>query len=522
HRGSKAKVVPAFGKNMAEVECVNCGQCAAVCPTGAIVVKSEVDMAWKAISDPKKFVIAQIAPAVRVAVGEAFSLPPGEVATGKVVAAMRRMGFRQIFDTCFAADLTVMEEAHEFIKRLESGDHLPQFTSCCPAWVKFAEQFYPDMVSNLSSCRSPQQMFGSVAKGYYARELGIPPEDLYVVSVMPCTAKKFEAKRPEFSPSGVPDVDLVLTTQEIIHMIEESGISFESVEPEAFDVPFGFASGAGVIFGATGGVAEAVLRAAAGSAGQNGASGALEYREAVQVNFNQVRGMAGFREACVKVGDREVRLAVVNGLGNARSLLEAIKRGEARYDLVEVMACPGGCVGGAGQPVASGAGVREARAKGLYRVDRSGPIRRSQDNPFIASVYAKWLDQPGSHKAHEALHTSYCPRRRIAGEEIELLAGRCAKPVDVGVCVGTSCYLKGSYAVLKNLVDLVEASGLADRVNLHAAFCFENCDKGPSVSVDGELISGVTPERAAWIFETLIKPRALGQAEHDAAPARRD
>lgn len=516
YRGSKATVVPAFGKPLAEVDCVNCGQCASVCPTGAIVVKSQVEEAWKAIHDPNKVVVAQIAPAVRVAAGEAFSLPPGEATTGKIVAAMKRIGFDQVFDTCFGADLTVMEETTEFIERVASGGKLPLFTSCCPAWVKFAEQYYPDMVPNISSCRSPQQMFGSVLKKFYARERGLKPENLYVISVMPCTAKKFEARRPEFKTDDAPDVDLVLTTQEFIKMIQEAGISFEDLEPEAFDVPFGFASGAGVIFGATGGVAEAVLRAAsdmltadASPKVEGDGIGQIDKRRgSVGVNYVDVRGMDGLKEATVNVGGHEIKLAVVNGLGRARKLLDAIRRGEAaKYDLVEVMACPGGCVGGAGQPIALESKVKEARAKGLYRLDREEPIRRSQDNPFIKEVYGKWLEKPGSHVAHQALHTSYASRRRIADERIQLLPEKEPCPVDVGVCVGTSCYLKGSYVVLKNLVHLVEASGLSDRVNLHATFCLENCDKGPSVSVNDQVISGVTPERANWIFENLIKPR---------------
>ncbi|HHV62926.1 MAG TPA: 2Fe-2S iron-sulfur cluster binding domain-containing protein [Firmicutes bacterium] len=516
-RGSRVVVTPAFNKNMAEVDCVNCGQCAAVCPTGALVVKSEVDEAWKAIHDPKKTVIAQIAPAVRVAVGEAFGMPPGEIATGKIVAALRRIGFDKVFDTCFAADLTVMEETAEFTERLAKGERLPQFTSCCPAWVKFAEQYYPGLVPNISTCRSPQQMFGSVAKKFYARSLGIKPEDLFVISVMPCTAKKFEARRPEFNTGGVRDVDLVLTTQEVTRMIKESGISFEELEVDSFDAPFGFASGAGIIFGVTGGVAEAVLRAAYEK---------LTGKALSDVNFVEVRGMKSLKEATVEAGGREIRLAVVNGLGAARDLLDKIMRGEASYDLVEVMACPGGCVGGGGQPVPNTREAREKRGRGLYAADKLVQLRKSQDNPVVTSLYGKWLDEPNGKEAHKALHTAYSSRRRISGEDIELTGqpgagpgagtaedGRCdgrVSKVDVAVCVGTSCYLRGAYNVLQNLIDEVGRAGLSDRVNLHATFCFERCDKGPSVSVNGRVITGVTPDKAGWVVENFIRPQAAG------------
>src|SRR5690606_5026141 len=299
--------VPAFKKGLAEVECVNCGQCAAVCPTAAIVVKDETDRAWAALNDPTKTVVVQVAPAVRVALGEEFGLPPGEIVTGKVVAALKRLGFDKVFDTSIAADLTVIEETHEFIKRLQKGERLAKFTSCCPGWVKFAEHNAADFLKNLSSCRSRQQMFGSLVKTYWAKELGKKPEEIFVVSIMPCTAKKFEAALPHMTTDGAPDVDLVLTTQELARMIREAGLVFDQLDVESFDTPFGFTTGAGVIFGATGGVAEAVLRAA---------HEFVTGRPVEQINFEAVRGFDGRKEATVEIDGQEIKVAVVHGLAN--------------------------------------------------------------------------------------------------------------------------------------------------------------------------------------------------------------
>jgi NADH-quinone oxidoreductase subunit G len=498
HRGSKVVVTPAFGKPLAEVDCVNCGQCVAVCPTGALTVKSENDRAWEAIYDQKKVVIAQIAPAVRVAVGEMFGMKPGEITLGKLAAALRLLGFDKVFDTSFTADLTVMEETTEFIGRLQSGERLPQFTSCCPGWVKYVEQYHPDLLPNLSSCRSPQQMFGSLAKRYYARDLNVAPEDLYVISLMPCTAKKFEAARPEFSQSGVRDVDLVLTTQEIGHMIKEAGINFAELEEESLDLPFGFTSGAGVIFGTTGGVAEAVLRAA---------NYLITGEELPKINFEEIRGQTVQRTATVPVAGLEVRVAIVNTLGQAGELVRQIKAGEAEYDIVEVMACPGGCIGGAGQPASNTPEVRQKRSSGLYRADTAMQLRRSQENPLVTSVYQKWLGSAGSAEAHEALHTSYAERRRIKGEGIEVMCGQSPKKkVDVAVCVGTCCFLKGSSRMLADLTQLLERSGYADRVNVSAAFCLENCSGGASVRVGDKVIGGLTPSKT-----TLVTSRYPGR-----------
>ncbi|ADL07311.1 NADH-dependent [FeFe] hydrogenase, group A6 [Thermosediminibacter oceani] len=396
HRGAKAVVTPAFNKNLCEVECVDCGQCSAVCPTGAIVVKSHIDKVWDALNDDNKVVIAQIAPAVRVAFGEAFGLRPGESTEYLIVSALKAMGFDMVFDTCFAADLTVIEEGHEFLERLEKGENLPLFTSCCPAWVKFVEFNYPSFLNNLSSCRSPHQMFGSFTKNYYAKELGVSRENVYVVSIMPCTAKKAEAAREELGVDGNPDVDAVLTTRELIRMVREAGIVFKDLKEEPFDMPFGFSTGGGIIFGATGGVAEAVVRTLDGG----------------HRRFEQVRGSEGLKEATIVKDGKEIRVAVVHGLKNARELLEKIKSGSVKYDMVEVMACPGGCVGGAGQPSPASTGVREERAKGLYNIDNRMQLARSDENPMIKMLYEKWLGSPGSEVAHKYLHTHYRPRRR--------------------------------------------------------------------------------------------------------------
>ena len=496
YRGSQMTVTPAFGKKMAEVDCVNCGQCAAVCPTGALVVKSQVKQVWRALHDPNKTVIAQIAPAVRVAVGETFGLEPGENTLGKLTAALRQMGFGKVFDTSFAADLTVMEEGTEFLNRLQKGENLPQFTSCCPAWVKYTEQYYPEMLANLSTCRSPQQMFGSLAKKYYAKQLGISPADMVVVSIMPCTAKKFEAQRPEFSTEGVQDVDFVLTTQEIVQMIRESGLDYPHLESDSLDMPFGFTSGGGIIFGVTGGVSEAVLRAA---------HYLLLGEEPAQVNFTEVRGMEGLRAAEVDVGGKKVKLAMVYGLAQAKHLLEKIKAGEAEYHLVEVMACPGGCIGGAGQPVGSDAEIRRARAQGIYNADKAQQLRKSYQNPLIDAVYGKWLGKPNGDAAHAVLHTTYNERRRIKGDSISLGEDDTLKQVEVSVCVGTCCYLKGSYDVLHDLGRRLRSANLEDKVDLKATFCFENCGSGINVKVGGTLYSGISPAKTGFIFSKITE-----------------
>jgi len=486
YRGAQTVVIPSFGKALDKVECVNCGQCVRVCPTGALTPKSEVDGVWADIHNPSRVVVAQVAPAVRVAVGEMFGLPPGTTTTGQIAAALRAIGFDKIYDTSFTADLTVLEEGNEFIKRVTAGDRIPQFTSCCPAWVKFVEQYYPEFVDHLSSCRSPQQMFGALAKEMLSSELNVKREDVIVVSIMPCTAKKFEAKRPEFERDGVRDVDHVLTTQEFGRMIEEAGLNFRELGLESFDLPFGFKTGAGVIFGNSGGVSEAVLRYV---------TERLTDQRLDSYEFASVRGEDGLREAKLTVAGKTFTLAIVSGLGNTRRLLEKIKSGETHYDLVEVMACPGGCVGGAGQPVFSDQAVRQKRTKGLYENDRMLELHKTQDNPYIKNLYENVLGDVGSHKAHELLHTSYRTRKRISDEDVDINAGG-ERSVDVSVCFGTSCFLKGSQKLLRDILEHIRSNGLGGRVNVKASFCFEKCKTGPTIKVGSRIIEGCTIERA--------------------------
>jgi len=495
HRGSRMVVTPAFGKKLSEVDCVGCGQCAAVCPTGALTVKSQTSEAWDALNDKNKTVIVQIAPAVRVAIGEAFGMKPGEISLGKLVTALRMLGFNKVFDTCFTADLTVMEETSEFISRLQKGERLPQFTSCCPAWVKYAEQYCSDLLPNLSTCRSPQQMFGSLAKRFYAEQLKIKPEDLYVVSLMPCTAKKFEATRPEFTHNGVPDVDLVLTTQEIAHMIKEAGISFADLPEDSLDMPFGFTTGAGVLFGVTGGVAEAALRAAH----------YLITGEVLQdVNFTAVRGLDGLREAEVVVGGQTVRIAIINTLGQVKELIRRLRNGEVQYDLIEVMACPGGCIGGAGQIGQNTLETRSKRAAGIYKADTRMQLRRAEENPLVKNVYEQWLDRVGSPAAHAVLHTNFTERCRIHGENIDVTPGpQESEKLNVTVCVGTCCYLKGSSQILGSLTKQLDKSGLANQVNLQATFCLENCSGPASAKIGDKVIGGLTPNKVPTIMAEI-------------------
>ncbi len=495
-RGQKTQVVPPFHKNLCDVECVNCGLCATVCPVGALIPRDDVDQVWKEVNNKDKVVIAQIAPAVRVAIGEAFGGTPGSVEMGRLVAALKAIGFDQVYDTSFAADMTVLEEAEEFIARKTKGERLPQFTSCCPAWVKYAEQFLPDYLPNLSSCRSPQQMFGSVAKKILPEKLGVDKKNLVVVSIMPCTAKKYEAKRDEFKRDGAYDVDYVLTTQELARMIEESGIHFNELQPQSLDMPFGFKTGAGVIFGASGGVTEAVLRYA------------VERIKGVKVDsfeFQEVRGEEDLREAEVEIDGLKVRLAVVFGLANARRLVERIKAGEVQYDLIEVMACPGGCVGGAGQPVCTTWDVRKNRAEGLYRADKMLQLHKPQDNHLLAETYEKHLGEVGGPAAHEFLHTKYHSRRRIYGLAIPVVEGGEDPQVKVSVCVGTSCFVRGSQGVLNKIVNFVQDEALGHLVEVEATFCTENCERGPTVIVGEKYLFKCTAEDAIAAIQEQLK-----------------
>ncbi len=403
-RGFKTFIGSAFDMGLGETSCVSCGQCIAVCPVGAISEKDYTKDVLAAIADPAKTVLVQTAPAVRAGLGECFGLPIGTNVEGKMAAALRRLGFDKVFDTDFGADLTIMEEANEFIERVKNGGVLPMITSCSPGWVKFCEHYFPDMTENLSSCKSPQQMFGATAKTYYAEKMGIDPKDIVMVSIMPCTAKKFEIGRDDQSAAGVPDVDYALTTRELGRMIERAGINFNALPDEKFDDPLGISTGAGVIFGATGGVMEAALRTAIHT-----------LTGETVTDLPEVRGTAGIKEACYKVGDMDVKVAVVSGLANAREVLEKVQKGEADYHFIEIMACPGGCVNGGGQPqqpasVRNFVDIRAERAKVLYDLDKSMPLRQSHENPAIKAVYEEFFGEPGSHKAHEVLHTTYVKR----------------------------------------------------------------------------------------------------------------
>lgn len=391
-RGSKMQVTTAFNKDLAHTDCVGCGQCRAVCPTGAITIKQDVEHVWKVLADKNIRVVAQIAPAVRVAVGDKFGIKKGENTLGRLVAALRRIGFDEVYDTNFGADLTVMEEAEEFLHRLQSGEHLPLFTSCCPAWVKFCENKYPQYQKHLSTCRSPQAMFGALIKEEARMKGQSEPRKTVVISIMPCTAKKAEIRRPDQFNKGEQNVDYVLTTTEITRMIQEAGIDLAQVKPEALDMPFGIASGAGAIFGVTGGVTEAVLRRLVNS-------NRAEDLEAI--SFTGVRGVDGIKEASVKLGDREVKIAVVNGLQCAAEVLEKIESGEAYYDFVEVMACKRGCIAGGGQPVPIGPRTKKARLEGIYKIDSLAQIKLPNENPIITTVYDGIL----KGKEHELLHT---------------------------------------------------------------------------------------------------------------------
>ena len=405
NRGFNTQIASPFNMALKDTPCVNCGQCINVCPVAALHEKSDIDRVWEAIHDPSKHVVVQTAPAVRVALGEDFDMPIGTPVTGKMVTALKMLGFDRVFDTDTGADLTIMEEGAELIDRIRGGGKLPLITSCSPGWIKFCEHNYPDMLGNLSSCKSPHQMFGAILKTFYAEKNGLDPENIVVVSVMPCTAKKYEAARPEMEVDGHPDVDIVITTRELATMIYDLGIEFPELGDTRFDDPFGGASGAGVIFGTTGGVMEAALRTV---------NDLLTGGSADNIEYEDVRGFEGIKIANITIGDLKVRAAAAHGLGNARKLMDAIKAGE-QFHFVEIMACPGGCVNGGGQPLQL-AGVRNwidikaERAKGLYKEDRNTYIRKSHNNPAVKRLYKDFLGMAGGSRSHQLLHTHYTPR----------------------------------------------------------------------------------------------------------------
>lgn len=402
-RGMNTVIGPAWGETMADSPCVQCGQCTLVCPTGALYEKDYTNDVWKALHDPTKHVVVQTAPAVRVAIGEPFGLPQGSVSTGRLVAALRRLGFAKVFDTDFTADLTIMEEGSELLQRVKEGGTLPLITSCSPGWVKYMEEFYPDLVDNVSTCKSPQQMFGALAKTYYAEKMGLDPSKVVVVSIMPCTAKKFECQRPEMNSSGYQDVDYALTVRELARMIKEAGIDFKNLPDEEYDAPLGISTGAGVIFGATGGVCEAALRTI---------YEIYTGKTLDKIDFEPLRGFTGIKTATVDLNGLPVKVAVAHTLANAKVILDKVKSGEEQYHFIEIMTCPGGCIGGGGQPIPTDTEIRLKRIDAIYQADKNLPLRKSHENPAVQQLYKEFLGEPLGHKSHHLLHTTYRWRSR--------------------------------------------------------------------------------------------------------------
>ena len=408
NRGFDSCISTVDDKSLNDVNCTFCGQCIQACPTGALHEKESINDLWIKLKDPETYVIAQTAPAVRVALGEEFQMDIGTNVTGKMVASLKRLGFDKVFDTNVGADFTIMEEAHEFLERLKEKDNMPMITSCCPSWIKFIEMNYPDLLQHLSSCKSPHQMLGSLLKTYFAKKENIDPNKIYVVSIMPCVAKKYERQRPELKNNGLYDVDNVITTRELARMIKQANIDFEKIEDQEYDMPLGETTGAGAIFGVTGGVMEAALRTAQDK---------LKGEDVEKFEFIEVRGEKGIKEANITINGRNLHVAVVSGLSNAKKILEELKLGKSSYDFIEVMACPGGCIMGGGQPIKNSKvrakmDIAKLRGKALYSIDEKSKIRKSHENPIVKKVYEEFLEEPGSYRAHKLLHTTYSKKEK--------------------------------------------------------------------------------------------------------------
>ena len=408
NRGFESCISTVGDHSLNNVNCTFCGQCIEACPTGALHEKETINDVWAKLKDPDTYVVVQTAPAVRVALGEEFQMPIGTNVKGKMVTALKRLGFDKVFDTNTGADFTIMEEANEFVERFKKNDNLPMMTSCCPAWVKYIESYEPDLLPHLSSCKSPHQMFGALIKSYYAKKMKINPEKIYTVSVMPCIAKKFERQRPEMQVDGLYDVDNVITTRELSRMIKQANIEFEKLEDSEFDAPMGEATGAGAIFGTTGGVMEAALRTAQDT---------LTGKNLEKIEFKQVRGGKGIKKATIEIAGKQIKVVAASGLENARIILDEIKSGKADYQFVEIMACPGGCIMGGGQPIKSSKiradiDVRKLRADSIYSIDERSTIRKSHENPILKKIYEEYLEKPGSYRAEKLLHTNYRKREK--------------------------------------------------------------------------------------------------------------
>jgi len=407
NRGFTSLIAPAYNEPLANMECVQCGQCSLVCPTAAIQEKDDTDQVWAALADQQKHVIVQTAPATRVQLGEILGAGPGSIVTGQMVAGLRKLGFDKVFDTNFTADLTIIEEGNELLQRMTEGGTLPMITSCSPGWIKFMEHFYPDLLDHLSTCKSPQQMFGALAKTYYAEKTGLDPADIFSVSVMPCTAKKYECTRPEMFSSGCQDVDVVLTTRELGRMFRQARFNVDNLPTQEYDAPLGISTGAGEIFGASGGVMEAALRTV---------YEVVTGDELDNINFTECRGLQGVKEATVQMGDLSVKIAIINGLGNVREVMERLRAGTADYHFMEVMCCPGGCIGGGGSPLPTDTASREKRLNAIYTEDERMSLRKSHENPALQDLYAEFLERPLGEKSHALLHTRYTPRGRYPQE----------------------------------------------------------------------------------------------------------